>query len=346
MGLTVRVFSERRLRPNWDPPRADCELWSRTVLPGRLNAVPVFRSYNDSRIEEVVAAWCADEADLHVYMGPPHPLRRPAAGYPRCLVYDCIDDWEAFRGTQRTPVLDLEREICRHARQVWASSRVLKTRLESIGVNVTLVPNAGDYRHFSVAAALRHARARNRPVLGYVGALASWFDAELVREVAALLPHLDIVLVGPQYLEHRQRRLLRMRNITFQGRVAYRDLPYVMASFDIAMIPFLINRLTQSTNPIKAYEYLAAGLPFVATPLPDLLPLVEPGCIVCAADPQSFATAVQSLLSSPETGRCQEIARRHTWSHRFAPLLRNLLSAMAPAPFISPDEVCRPVRDI
>jgi glycosyltransferase involved in cell wall biosynthesis len=60
------------------------------------------------------------------------------------------------------------------------------------------------------------------------------------------------------------------------GRRDYRDLPAYCARFDAALLPFRINPMTRSINPIKLREYLAAGLPVVSTPLPEVIRWLEP----------------------------------------------------------------------
>ncbi len=54
------------------------------------------------------------------------------------------------------------------------------------------------------------------------------------------------------------------------GTRAYDELPAVLRGADAALIPYALNELTASIFPMKVYEYLAAGLPVVATPLPAL----------------------------------------------------------------------------
>ncbi len=60
-------------------------------------------------------------------------------------------------------------------------------------------------------------------------------------------------------------------NMHFLGRRPYADLPAYCKGLDVGLIPFKINDLTRAVNPIKLREYLAAGLPVVSTPLPEVL---------------------------------------------------------------------------
>ena len=60
----------------------------------------------------------------------------------------------------------------------------------------------------------------------------------------------------------------------------YASLPGWCKGFDVAILPFRVNKLTLAANPLKLREYLAAGLPVVATALPEaqrLAPWVRVG---------------------------------------------------------------------
>jgi O-antigen biosynthesis protein len=184
---------------------------------------------------------------------------------------------------------------------------------------VEYVPNAVEYEHFAGVPAMKAARSRGgRPVLGYVGAIYPWFDARLAAEVAARLKDWEIQLVGPLKLSPEQQAVLQRPNIRFLGQQPYDSLPGVMSAMDVAMIPFAPSKLIESTSPIKLYEYLAAGLPVVATPMPEVLPFCLPGVAACAAEPGEFARHVQELAGSPAVARRQEIARENSWTARFS----------------------------
>ncbi|MEI0737573.1 glycosyltransferase [Paenibacillus sp. JTLBN-2024] len=79
------------------------------------------------------------------------------------------------------------------------------------------------------------------------------------------------------------------------GEKRYHELPMHLHRFDAAIIPFLQNELTKATNPVKLYEYLAAGKPVVSTALPEL-ETVAAGLTVIARTPEAFEQAVERSL--------------------------------------------------
>jgi glycosyltransferase involved in cell wall biosynthesis len=157
-------------------------------------------------------------------------------------------------------------------------------------------------------------------VIGYVGAIAEWFDMSLLVQVAQLAPQWDFVLVGSTAgsgttIAHD------LGNIQFLGEIAYVDVPEMITSFDVCLIPFKISALTLATNPVKLYEYLASGRPVVATPLPELN--LPKNCdVYTAASAVDFVEAIRiALMSADNPDRIvarKNWAKGHDWSQRGA----------------------------
>ena len=111
---------------------------------------------------------------------------------------------------------------------------------------------------------------KGKPIVGYYGALAKWFDYGLVKYLSNKRPDYEILLIGPKHDDSLSNAgLQRHSNITVLPPVQYKDLPYYATWFDVSIIPFVLNELTESISPVKLFEYMALGHPIVSTAMPE-----------------------------------------------------------------------------
>ncbi len=178
------------------------------------------------------------------------------------LVYDCMDHHEGF-GNNDYALLCLERELIAEADVTITTSSWLENAVAPHARKVEILRNACDFEHFSKVPAVVDRDRHGRPVIGYYGAIAEWFDLDLVELVANSHPECSVVLIGADTVNAKSR-LGKLPNVTFTGEVPYGLLPQYLHGFDVCLLPFKIIPLTLATNPVKAYEYLSAGKPVVA----------------------------------------------------------------------------------
>lgn len=190
------------------------------------------------------------------------------------VLYYCVDDFASFTGYDREQVLRDEADLCRRADLVVTTSRALQEAKAPLNPNTILVPHGVDYEHFSKAVTNRlpvpeDMRDIPHPILGFFGLIRDWVDLDLLAEVAKRRPDWHIVLLGDSTVDLAPYR--DIPNMHFLGRKPYASLPAYCKCFDVGLIPFKVNELTKSVNPIKLREYLAAGLPVVSTTLPEVV---------------------------------------------------------------------------
>jgi glycosyltransferase involved in cell wall biosynthesis len=222
-----------------------------------------------------------------------HPAWHPILSHMRgCVrvVYDCIDLIGAFPNTP-LKLLKSENMLIREADVVLASSRAICQYVGQVRAAV-IVPNGAELRHFSPVAC--KAPSASQVEILYFGAISHWFDVALVRRVARRLPNWRFTLIGEA--DRRMAEGLGMAgNVHLVGEVHYKDLPVYLARASAAIIPFKINSLTEGVNPVKVYEYLAAGRPVVATALPELIGTPH---VVTANNARDFANALLVCVNS------------------------------------------------
>ncbi|MBO8142814.1 MAG: glycosyltransferase [Firmicutes bacterium] len=223
----------------------------------------------------------------------------------RLLVYDCIDDWEVFPGTP-DQVKDWEIRLASTADLVLASSMPLWVKMRRLNENVEYISNAvniADYRvPLPESPELSHIPS---PRLLFVGYVSEWVDLQLIDSVARMRPEWSIIMVGPS--EIPESRLPKRPNIHWMGKRPYVELPMFTRYCDVGLIPFKQGQLVWAVNPVKIHEYLASGLPVVATLMPDLLLFNSPWVRV-ANGPDRFVSAIEEILA--QTGRPAETLLR------------------------------------
>ena len=251
---------------------------------------------------------------------------------PRLIVYHCVDDIGAHDRIDTRTFRRAEQQFVGVADLVIASAEPLRARLAEETDNVRLMTNVADTSAFSLALqpgpvdpaieSLPH------PRIVFVGAVSSIkVDVELVCELARKRRDWSIALVGPVGLGDPRTDVSALRaepNIHLLGTRPHDRLPSVLRGADAAIIPYRINQLTASVFPMKVYEYLAAGLPTVATPLPALAGVDG---IETAADAPQTASLLERLLADDSDElrkRRSDLASGHSWSARIDEIERAL----------------------
>ena len=137
--------------------------------------------------------------------------------------------------------------------------------------NVAMITNGVQYDHWQyrsdeVPEKLKDIVSKGNPIIGYFGALAKWFDYELLKKVAKERPNYESVLIGFLYdNSFKDSKIDELENVHYLGIVDYKELNQYSQYFTISTIPFLLNDITESTSPVKLFEYMAMGHPIVTT---------------------------------------------------------------------------------
>ncbi|HEX4884400.1 MAG TPA: glycosyltransferase [Casimicrobiaceae bacterium] len=249
------------------------------------------------------------------------PYWAPLAGRLRALtgcdvVYDCMDLHEGFSSNSAEALSD-EARLFADADVVVCSSDLLVEHARPHARRVALVRNGVDAEHFA-GVADRAPPAGGTLTIGYYGAIADWFDSELVAGIAQRRPQWRIVLVGSTW-SAQTAPLEAQPNIALTGEKPYGELPALIADWDCCVIPFLHTPLTAATNPVKVYEMLAAGKPVVSVGLPELASMAREGLVTLAEGADAFVAAIEQAVASDD--RARRAARRafaaeNTWEAR------------------------------
>ena len=162
--------------------------------------------------------------------------------------------------------------------------------------------NGVDYNHFtnidknySFDKKFLNILNSKKPIIGYYGALASWFDYEMIKYLAKSRPEYNIVLLGIKYDDSfDNQNLNKYPNIHFLGSKSYNVLPNYASKFTVCTIPFLINDITQATSPLKLFEYMALGKPIVTTNMNECK---KYNSVMIANNKQEFVELIDKSIS-------------------------------------------------
>jgi len=231
-----------------------------------------------------------------------------------------------------TSMLTHEEELITSSDIVVTTSRSLLDKSAGRAKRAALIPNACDFDHFNQGAGTNPLSDLQGPIIGYYGAIAEWFDVAMIRDAAAARPGWQFVLIGHTFGADISS-LERLPNVHLLGEKPYTELPAYLQAFDVACIPFLINPLTNATNPVKFYEYLSAGKPIVAVNLPELEQYSD--FFYSAGNVVDFICQVEKALKCHSPEKAQkgiDLARQNTWSHRYHQLKSCIEEIRSPSP--------------
>jgi glycosyltransferase involved in cell wall biosynthesis len=196
----------------------------------------------------------------------------------KLIVYHCVDEFSEFTGTDKDAILRMERDLLRKADQVLVSSGPLYESKKPHNARTSMVTHGVDLEHFRKACDPKQVIPADlaklaHPIIGFHGLVADWVDLNLMRFLAVSRPSWSFALIGK--VDTDSAAVNGLPNVYFLGRKPYSALPSYCAGIDVAILPFAINELTLASNPLKLREYLAAGLPVVATAIPEARRLGE-----------------------------------------------------------------------
>ncbi len=265
--------------------------WSRTLSSGRLaNGI---RRFLDEHGFRQPILWIYPPTAIGLVDQIPH----------RTLIYEVVDDYAEYPSlgdTMRQYIRRCEGEILNRADLVFVTSEELLPGRAEVNPNIFVSPNGVDFELFSraqdpVLEVPEDIRCLPRPILGFVGGIAPWTDLDMVFQVALRKPDWSFVLIGPVAPGLDVARFNGVKNVHFLGRRSPEVLPAYLKGVDCCLNLFTRAPLTRAVNPLKVYEYLAAGKPVVSTPMPEVEKFGD--LVAIAEDPDSFAGAVEKALS-------------------------------------------------
>ena len=248
---------------------------------------------------------------------------------PSRIYYDVTDDYRHFLKSS-TAIRELERRekiLTQRATKIFYTAASLGSLENLKNKPAFLLPNGVDYELFAQAASPSlpvHPLLKSvkPPVIGYVGLTSIWTDFDLVAKLGRRFPG-QVVMAGPVHPKV-QAQARAIPGVIWTGFIQERaELPNLIKGFSVCIMPFAVNPLTQNMNPLKVWEYLATGKPFVSVDLDGLGPARS--LIDVARGHEEFLQMVTLRLQGDEgAAQRQRLAKQYSWDSLFESLLDHL----------------------
>ena len=243
------------------------------------------------------------------------------------VLYDCMDEWKDF-DVMHPVIIDAEKKLVDDCDLLVVTAQTLYSKWQNQGRTALLARNGVDYAFY-----VQNYRPNTlldgeaHPIIGYYGGIAEWFDEKLMAHVARARPDCTFVLIGGVF-KVDMSELESLPNVRLLGQQPYETMPLYLYHFDVCIIPFKINAITEATDPVKFYEYISQGKPVVSTILPELEQYRQH--LYLAQSPDDFVVQIEAALNEKDPmlaeGR-RELAQRHTWQERVTSIKKGVSSA-------------------
>ncbi|MGQ7845723.1 glycosyltransferase family 4 protein [Granulosicoccus sp. 3-233] len=242
------------------------------------------------------------------------------------VIADLIDDQRAWDGT---PTFKRQLEKSYHdtlgsADLVFANCDSLAEAMqEHASDRIHVVANGAErFDRFPDAPVPDSLKDIKGPVVGYVGNLRDRIDWTLLHEVVAAMPDVSFVFFGPSSDNPNADSLAKHDNVHVPGVVRYDELAFHLKSLDVGIVPHLNNQLTERMNPLKVYNYFAAGLPIVSSEVANLESLGS--ALKTATTAAEFVLAIRESLENPvdtRSAQWQSTMDTIAWESRVGEIL-------------------------
>jgi hypothetical protein len=242
------------------------------------------------------------------------------------LVYYCADEMTHF-SSYKKKLVKWENKLIRKSDIVFHTSEKLGKKIKEISHNSFLIENGVDFNKFNSKkrnnSFLKFTKNFNK-IIGYVGALRSIVDDELLYQIAKTYPGNSLILIGPVYpdfkVKENYKKLKLLKNVFFIGSVEHSVVPNYTINFDIAIIPYKINDFTNSIYPVKLNEYLSQGLRIIATNIFEISNFKKkyPNLIDKSKDNNDFIRLIENQNVDNFYEEKINHAKNNDWKNKFS----------------------------
>ncbi len=217
------------------------------------------------------------------------------------VAYYCMDDWAHWPGLLRDAIPVWEKRLIAEADVVVVTSEELQRTKSGPGKAAHLLPHGVDIAHFARARTPGTGPVRRLTCFGLFDART---DQNVLAAVARMRPEVTLEIIGPVQVD--VSALKALPNVRFTGSVPYSALPEALAPADALLLPYRLDLLAKSINPLKIRESLATGKPVIAMALDEVSTM--PG-LIRAGTPEQFIERCLALIDGKVHAPHEDLSR-------------------------------------
>lgn len=279
--------------------------------------VPLTKPFNRAMLRGLYNAWIRHDGPRILWTYS--PLTYGFEEYADVTVYHCVDLLGEFPQISATLVSEGEGNLAKNSDLAIASSLAVQEHLHRVGFSqITHWPNVADVSTIKRAQSSSQQRVSGRAV--FAGNFSDRkVDFQLLHDL--LDKGVDLHLAGPISegggSSASLMKELIARGASYHGLLSLDELAKLYWTCSVGLIPYQINSYTRGVNPLKTFEYLAAGLRVVSTAVPAVDAV--PGHVNVATESAGFVSDVLYNGECPSDSELRErrlIAENNSWDLR------------------------------
>jgi len=251
------------------------------------------------------------------------------------VIYHCVDDISSQPLMNKANIENLEILLSKKSNLIFCTSNNLYKKLISYNKNTYLHTNSIDVDFFDRYKSINYSSIKldqiKKPILGFVGAIANYkINFELIEEIAFTKPEWSIVFIGKIGLGDPYTNVDKLKkypNIYFLGNKKYKEIPYYISKFDVALLPSRINSYTKSMFPLKFFEYLYCNCPVVTTKLDSIKEFYE-FCYV-EDNAKGFIKVIENILDGSlktDFARIKDKIKKNSYKERTKQMIKLIVN--------------------
>lgn len=228
------------------------------------NKINLFRSINNWIYKRKLKTICNDYDAIWVCypeLGACIPKE-----YKGKIIYDCMDNHVSMAKNEvKEKLRKYENELIERSDLNFVSSLKLKSIIPGLE-NAILVRNG--FSGIDLKYSLSRSKANYK--IGYFGTVAPWFDFDLIYDSVKERNNVEYHIIGPLDNGFSDIDKARDKNVIFEGVVEHKNLQNYVEDYDALIMPFVVNDIILSVDPVKLYEYICMGKCVISVWYPEI----------------------------------------------------------------------------